>query len=99
MIEFYCKVNENPQVVKLYDTDRLLNECYKLVHKARGKLQDRDYPIHIVLPVDHLRALRYALAKDAPKQMAVTGSLNPYENRLFGAILHQSLVTDKVFVY
>ena len=99
MREYYCKVNENPQVVKTYDTDRLLDECYKLVHEARVKLHNRDCPIHIVLPVDHLRALRYALAKDVSKQVSVTGSLNPYENRLFGAVLHDSILTDKVFVY
>jgi len=64
MIEYYCKVNENPQTVKRYDTDRLLDECYKLIHEARVMLYDRDCPIHIVLPTDHLRALRYALAKD-----------------------------------
>ena len=99
MIEYYCKVNENPRVVKMCDTDTLLDECYKLVHEARTKLCNRDYPIHIVLPVDHLRALRYALAKDTMKQVLVTGSLNSYENRLFGAILHESLLTDKVLVY
>jgi len=90
---------KNPQVVKTYDIDSLLDECYKLIHKARVKLCNRDYPIHIVLPVDSLRALRYALAKDASKQVSVTGSLKPYENRLFGAILHESSIAENVIVY
>ena len=97
MIEYYRKGKKC--VVKTYDTDSLLDECYKLVHEARYKLRDRDYPIHIVLPIDNLRALRYALAKDISKQISVTGSLNPYENRLFRCIVHESELTDKVFIY
>lgn len=89
-----------PFDVKEYNTDDLLNECYDLIYEARCKLpKNSEYPICIVLPINHLRALRYALARDTTKQMAVIGSLNPYENRLFGAILRESPITEKVFVY
>ncbi len=97
MIEYYCQANENP--VKMYDTDKLLDDCLKLIQEAREKLCDRDYPVQIVLPIDYFSALRDALAKDVPKQLSVVGSLNPYVNKLFGATLHLSRLVDKVIVY
>jgi len=99
MIKYYRRVNKNPEVRKVYDIDRLLDDCYKMVNDARARIQNRDYPIHIVLPVDDLRILRYALAKDRAKEVAVTGSLHPYTETLFGAILHESILIAKPFVF
>ncbi len=39
------------------------------------------------------------LAQDMVAQVAVTGSMNPLENHLFGAILHDSPIADKIIVY
>ena len=93
------KVDETPTRVTI-DCVSLLNDCYSMICHARAKLpKSWDGQIHIVLPVDHLRALRYYLASNPSKQMSVVGSLNPYDNRLFGAILHDSAIAETVFVY
>jgi hypothetical protein len=92
----YTKAFDN----KEYDTVDLLNDCYRMTVEARRKLHKHsEYQLHIVLPVDDLRALRYALAQDVILQIGATGTTNYLENRLFDCILHESRILDKVIVY
>ena len=99
MKEYYCKVNEAPKKV-IYDCATLLNDCYSMICNAREKLpKSWRGDIHIVLPRDYLRTLRYYLANNPNTQMSVVGNLDPYGNRLFGAILHDSQIAESPFVY
>jgi len=91
----YTKATNN----KEYDTIDLLNECYRMTIEAKCKLpKDKRYQLHIVLPLEDLRALRYALAQDSILSVGATGTTY-LQDRLFDCILHESRIIDNPIVY
>lgn len=86
---------------KQINCGNLLDDCYKMIQEARIKTgaTSREIPIHLVLPVDEARALRYYFANNAGKLMSATGGINPYGTHLFGAIVLTSEVIETPFVF